>query len=309
MGLSREILLWASRNEWLKEHVPRWRFVRYSVRRFMPGEDVSAAFAEAERFQQQGIFTVFTRLGENIEDLSEAKAVTRHYLEVLAEIKRRNLPTEISVKLTQLGFDLSEETTLANFRRLAEVAEREKNWVWIDMEDSSYVDRTLAFYETVRQEFRRVGLCLQSYLYRSYDDLERLLQKPAAIRLVKGAYKEPKHIAFPKKRDVDANYFRMAERLLQDFGKNTVRAAIATHDVGLIERIRVRAHELGIADKDFEVQMLYGIRPVEQLRLVREGVRMGVLISYGESWYPWYMRRLAERPANVLFVLKNLFVK
>jgi proline dehydrogenase len=309
MGLSREILLWASQNRWLKEHVPRWRFVRYSVRRFMPGESFEEALAAAHQFTEKGIHTVFTRLGENIRDLSEAKEVTDHYLHVLDRIAAEQLPAEISVKLTQLGFDISEEQTLANFLRLLQRAGKAGLFVWIDMEASPYVEKTLKFYEAVREEHENVGICLQAYLYRTEEDLRRLLQRPAAIRLVKGAYKEPKSVAFPRKKDVDRNFLKLSRLLLEEVDGNVIRSVFATHDVGLIEAIRQEAGHRGMKDGDLEVQMLYGIRSADQLRLAEAGLHVGVLISYGESWYPWYMRRLAERPANVWFVVKNLFVR
>ncbi len=308
MNPARTLLLWASRNAWLREHVPQWPFVQRAVRRFMPGEQLADALKAAHRLQESGFFTIFTRLGENILDIEAARAVREHYLQVLAMVQQHGLHTEISLKLTQLGLDLSFETALEYFLTIAREAAKRGNTVWIDMEDSRYVDQTLSFYQQARKSVSGIGLCLQAYLYRTEADLEQLLDKPVAIRLVKGAYKEPPEVAFPRKRAVDTNYLRLAERLLRLKKENpTHRVVFGTHDTAIIHTIIEKASRLELPPEDYEFHMLYGIATGVQQQLYQQGQRVGILISYGEAWYPWYMRRLAERPANVMFVLKNLF--
>jgi len=305
--MMRTVLLAASQNVWLRTHVPRYHFVRRSVSRFMPGEDVEDALAAARALQEKRIRTVFTRLGENVTEAAEAEAVTRHYLDVLGQIEARSLPTEVSVKPTQLGLDLSPELCDGNLSRIIARAGT-KSTVWIDMEASNYVDATLDLYRRARQRFSNVGVCLQAYLYRTAEDLASLLPLGPAIRLVKGAYKEPPERAFPRKKDVDENFFSLSKRLFSPEARAAgVRAAIATHDPQLIHRTEELVQSLGLEKDSVEFQMLYGIQRAEQLRLVREGWRSTVLVAYGAYWYPWYMRRLAERPANLWFVARNVF--
>ena len=307
MSLLRRTILVAAQNKWLRERAPNYRFFRRTTKRFMPGEKVEDALDAARELAANGISTVLTHLGENIADRGEAEGVTQHYLEVLDRIRASGLPTEVSVKLTQLGLDLDREFCFANVAKLIEHCPPEKT-LWIDMEQSPYVDATLDLYRRARKACKNVGVCLQAYLYRTQTDLESLLPLGAAIRLVKGAYNEPREIAFPKKEDVDESYYRLAAMLLNpDALRAGVRAAIATHDRALIKRICVWAASQGFAKDRLEFQMLYGIQRGEQLRLAREGYRSAVLISYGSFWFPWFMRRLAERPANILFLARNFF--
>lgn len=307
MSIVRSIILAGSQNKWLREQAPKYGFIRKAVSRFMPGEKVEDAIEAARVLQQNGIGTVFTQLGENISEQSEADVVKAHYIDVLDKISLLNLPTEISVKPTQLGLDLSGEICYQHIKALIEHADS-KSTVWIDMEDSSYVDATLDLYSRLRAEFSNVGVCLQAYLYRTEKDLESLMSISPNIRLVKGAYREPPDKAFPRKQDVDENYFKLAKQLLGEEARSRgVRAAMATHDQNLIRRIEEFAASSGISKDKVEFQMLYGIQRSEQQRLARDGYRSIVLISYGDYWYPWFMRRLAERPANVMFVVKNLF--
>lgn len=273
----------------------------------MPGENVDDAIDAARIFQSEGIPTVFTYLGESIKGLDEAIQVRDHYLNLLEKITSEKLNTEVSVKLTQLGLDLSPDNAYENMRVLAEKAMLLHNVVWIDMERSNYVDATIDLYKKVKRDFPNTGICLQSYLRRTKHDLEGLLKISPLIRLVKGAYNEPKEIAFPEKSMVDANYFELSMLLLKGIKESGVRAAFGTHDAKLLERIIGAASKVGIPKKDIEIQMLYGIKSSEQKRLVKEGYNLRVLISYGRAWYKWYVRRLAERPANVGFVLKNIF--
>lgn len=275
----------------------------------MPGENVEDALTEAKRLQQGKIAAIFTLLGENVADTAEAEKVARHYTDVLTEIQRRQLDSEVSVKLTQLGLDLDPDVALRKLESIVTRArELKAGIVWIDMEASPYVDRTLDVFRRVRKNHQNAGLCLQSYLYRTENDLKSLLPITSTIRLVKGAYAEPKNIAFPQKSEVDRNYMKLALLLLENaIREDGGRPAFATHDDRLIHQIQQAAQEKGIDRSSYEFEMLYGIRRQLQSQLVNSGYRMRVLISYGTEWFPWYMRRLAERPANLWFVIKNLF--
>ena len=310
MSMMRNMLLKASENSWLRQRAPRYAFVRRSVERFLPGEKLDDALAAAARLAQSRIDTLLTHLGENVSDRAEAESVTAHYLGVLDRIRASALPSEISVKLTQLGLDLDREFCYANLEQLIRHAQQSApgRVVWIDMEHSPYVDSTLELYRRARKLCANVGVCVQAYLYRTEKDLDSLISMGAAVRLVKGAYNEPSEIAFPKKLDVDDNYFHLAQRLLSPEARRAgVRAALATHDLKLIARIAQWSAAQGIPANQTEFAMLYGIQRNEQLRLAREGYRVSVLISYGSFWFPWFMRRLAERPANVLFLARNMF--
>jgi proline dehydrogenase len=307
MGLARSVLIAASKNRWMRERLPQFGFAKRAVMRFMPGEKAGDALQAAKRFQPEHISVVITYLGENVKDAAEAHQITRHYCDVLEQIRRLDVDCEISVKLTQLGHDISPEVSYANVKTIIESARDLRNFVWIDMEETKYVDSTLDLYRRLRQEFENVGVCLQAYLYRTAADLESLLPLKPGIRLVKGAYREPPNLAFPKKKDVDENYLRLSVQLLEAVKANGTRVAFATHDQKLIESITRAARERDIPDGAYEIQMLYGIRTGTLRHLVTAGHRGRILISYGPAWYPWYMRRLAERPANVLFVLRHVF--
>lgn len=303
----RRSLLKASQSQWLRERAPRYGFMRRTVKRFMPGENVEDALVAAQTLASNGIGAILTHLGENIADRAEAEEVTKHYLNVLDRIRTTNLPAEVSVKLTQLGLDLDAEFCYSNLIALIEHTPAEKT-LWIDIEQSPYVDATLELYRRSRKAHPNVGVCVQAYLHRTEKDLDSLISIGSSVRLVKGAYNEPADVAFPRKKDVDENYFHLAQRLLSpEARKARVRAAMATHDRVLIKKIVEWSAAQGIAKVNLEFQMLYGIQRAEQLRLVREGYRCNVLISYGSFWFPWFMRRLAERPANVLFLARNFF--
>jgi proline dehydrogenase len=307
MGLLRRGILMASRSPWLREHAPRYGFMRRTVARFMPGEDVQDALSAARTLAASGMRSLLTHLGENITDRDEAAQVRQDYLEVTNRIVTAQLPTEISVKLTQLGLDLDAQFCYENLSALIENTPADKV-LWIDMEQSPYVDATLELYRRARMTHANVGICLQAYLYRSEKDLDTLIPMGAAIRLVKGAYDEPAEIAYPVKKDVDENYLHLAQRLLSPEARRArVRAAIATHDRTMIAKITQWAASQGVPKTSLEFQMLYGIQRAEQLRLAQVGYRSAVLIAYGAFWYPWFMRRLAERPANVLFLARNFF--
>jgi len=305
MGVLRTVLLAGSESRWLRERAVKFPFVRRAVSRFMPGETADDALAASRALR---VGTVLTRLGENLRNAAEAQDVARHYREVLDRVRQEGLDVEISVKLTQLGLDFSREECERHLHGLAEHALKLENRVWVDMESTAYTEVTLDVFRRLRSAFPNTGLCVQSYLYRTADDVDSLIALGAGIRLVKGAYREPPDKAFPKKEDVDENYFRLAEQLLSEGARGKgVRAIFGTHDPVLIRRIEALARSLGLGPGALEFQMLYGIGRSEQLRLAAAGHRFRVLISYGEAWFPWYMRRLAERPANVLFVLKSLF--
>ncbi len=308
MGLGRNILLWASKNDLLKNHATKWKFVQKAVKKFMPGETEDEAIFAAHKLIEKNIPVTFTHLGENINNLEEAEEVVKHYLNVLEKIYQQKLDIEISLKLTQLGLDISYEKALYNFKKIISKALEFENTVWIDMEDSSYVDRTINFYRDVKSEFNNAGLCLQAYLYRTEKDLVSLLEIKPWIRLVKGAYKENKEIAFPVKRDVDKNYVKLANIMLEAVKESDARMVFGSHDISLVEEIIKLGARKGIDTGKVEIQMLYGIKSNEQMRIARDTKsKIRVLISYGEFWYPWYVRRLAERPANVWFIAKNLF--
>jgi proline dehydrogenase len=306
MSLMRSVFLKASESGWLREHATRYRFMRHSVERFMPGEGLDHALAAAKRLGESGIFAVLTRLGENVKARWEAEEVVHEYVIALKQIRAASLSAEISVKLTQLGLDLDSEFCRANLMRIIENSAPDKT-VWIDMEHSPYVDATLEIYRRVHEVHRNTGVCLQAYLFRTEKDLASLIPLGAAVRLVKGAYNEPPEIAFAEKKDVDDNFLRLAQTLLASNARAaSVRAALATHDTALIAQISAWAASQSIPKKKIEFQMLYGIQRAEQVRLAREGYRSGVLVSYGSYWFPWFMRRLAERPANAFFVARNL---
>jgi len=307
MSIARTLLLWGSRNGWLERQARQRAFARRAVRRFMPGEELDAALTAAADLAQRGMGTVLTQLGENLAHAGEADAVRDHYLGVLEQIATRNLPAVISVKLTQLGLDFDLAGSVSRTEALVEQAGRQGCRVWIDMEDSSYVDATLDVFRRLRTRHENVGVCLQTYLRRTPADLNALLPLKPAIRLVKGAYAEPPHHAFPDKRDTDAAYLTLGTTLIEYAARQGgVAPVLGTHDVSIIRALQERAAAAGLDRRACEVHMLYGIRATEQDRLRREGHAVRVLISYGRAWFRWYMRRLAERPANVWFVLRSV---
>ena len=306
MGIARRVLLRASRSAFLARQLRDRRFFRGAVRRFMPGEELEDALRAAAEFGKVGIGTVLTELGEQVTNRAEAEAVREHYLGVFDQVRQRSLPAEVSVKLSHLGLDIDPAWCLANVRVLAARAAERGGFLWVDMEESWYVDRTLALYRQVRAERANVGVAMQAYLRRTPADVAALLPLKPAIRLVKGAYNEPADVAFPRKADTDAQYFMLAEKLLEA-AKTGARAVFGTHDLPLIQRIRTRAVDLRVTSDRFEIHMLYGIKAREQRALKSDGAKVSVLVSYGHAWFAWYMRRLAERPANIWFVLRNLF--
>jgi proline dehydrogenase len=308
MSLMRKVLLASSTNAWLRERATKARFVRRSVRKFWPGERVEDALAAARQLQPLGITTILTALGENLTRAEDAEEVTQHYLEVFDQVAAAGLDAHVSVKPTQLGLDLDRAMCERNLDRLLERAEQRNNFLWVDMEYSRYVDPTLELYRRARGRSSRVGVALQAYLYRTAKDVESLIRLGPAVRIVKGAYLEPPDLAYPKKSDVDGNFYTLCVRLMApDAQRAGTLLHIATHDIPLADRLDTYAREHQVPRSAYEFAMLYGIGVSYQKRMAAEGKRLRVLISYGDYWFPWYMRRLAERPANVWFVVKNLF--
>lgn len=303
----RALLLWCAQNQWLATHVPQWGFVRRATRRFLAGETFEAALTGALKFKAQGVGAVFTQLGENIKVLAEALAVVEHYETVLAAAASSGVDFEISVKPTQLGLDIDAGATYANLERLARSASEVKSFLWVDMEGSAYTDSTLELYSRLLREHAHVGVCLQAYLYRTAADVTKLMPLKPSIRLVKGAYAEPADRAFPAKVDVDANYLALCALMLPEVKRHRLRLVMGTHDLPLIGRVTRFGDALHVDRASMEIHMLYGIQTAQQIRLVGDGYRVKDLIAYGDAWYPWYLRRLAERPANVLFVARQLF--
>jgi proline dehydrogenase len=309
MSVMRKVLLAMSTSPFLREQATKRTFVRKSVSAFMPGEKIEDALRAAAGLTPQGITTILTRLGEGVTKLDEAERVTQHYLDVLDLVKAAGLDAQISVKPTQLGLDLDAEQCQRNLDRICEKAERLGNVpVWIDMENSPYVDPTLKLFRASKARYKGVGVAIQAYLFRTAKDIESLIPLGPAIRIVKGAYLEPPEVAYPQKSDVDENFYTLCVRLMQaDAQKAGTLLHIASHDTALIDRLVKYIDGNKVPSSVYEFAMLYGIQRNQQLRLAQSGRRIRVLISYGEYWFPWYMRRLAERPANVTFVLKNLF--
>jgi len=308
MNPMRSLLLAGSRNAWLQKQATQRRFVKLAVRRFMPGETLDEALAAAAEQNQLGIAVTLTHLGENLRERSEADEVLAHYMGTLTRIGSAGIRGEVSVKPTQLGLDIDGELCKRHMRALAEAARVHGSRLWIDMEGSDYTEATLQLYRTLRESHANIGICLQAYLRRTRADLESLLPMGPAIRIVKGAYAEPADRAFPDKREVDDNFHWMAEQLWKPEARaNGAWATLGTHDRTLISELELLSKRMGVGAKDYEYALLYGIQRGEQLKLVKSGRNVRVLISYGAHWFPWYMRRLAERPANLLFVAKSMF--
>lgn len=309
MDVFRDVLLWASTNRTLADRLPRMRFVRATVRRFMPGETPDDALEAAATLAERGVRAAFTHLGENVADERQATAVTEHYLGLLDRIAERGLDAEISVKLTHLGLDLSPSVALDNVRRLAARAADRRTRVWLDMEGSGYVDATLEAYRALVADHPDSGICLQAYLHRTPQDVADLLPLDPSIRFVKGAYREPAEVALQGKGRVAAAYHRLALEVATRRGDGAGRLVLGTHDVELVRRVDAELRHRGLEREAFEIEMLFGIRAADQVALAAEGFRVRSLIAYGPHWYPWFMRRLAERPANVLFALRNLLAR
>jgi len=307
MAFGRSILLAAARSRRLNDFALRSAFVKRATQKFMPGEHVGDALEAGARIAASGRGLIFTQLGEAITSADGAVAVRDHYLQLFDQIRAMGLPAQVSVKPTQLGLDLSFDECESHLLALAAKAEESGSALWLDMEDSSYVDRTLQLYAGLRKKHPATGVALQAYLRRTPEDLSRLMPLRPMVRLVKGAYDEPSKVAFAKKSDTDRAYYELASQMVDGALTGACSPIFGTHDLALIERIRDRACESGVGKDKYQIHMLYGIRDSAQRRLVAEGHVVKTLVSYGAAWYRWYMRRLAERPANVLFVVKSLF--
>jgi proline dehydrogenase len=300
--VTKSAFLYLSKSDGFKNFLTRFQSFNNVTRRFVAGEELADAVAAIRILNQKGISASFDHLGESITSEAATREEVNEYVRVLDSIEENKLDSNVSVKLTQLGLDVSQELCYANTRRIVEAAAGYRNFVRIDMEESSKTEATLEIFKRLRSEFDNVGIVIQAYLYRTEKDIEELLKIRARIRLCKGAYKEPASVAFPRKDDVDANYVKLTKPLLV----SGIYHGLATHDENMIAAAKQFAAEMSIESDKFEFQMLYGIRRDLQEQLVREGYRMRVYVPYGRYWYPYFMRRLAERPANIWFVLRNM---
>src|SRR6266699_118858 len=302
--LTRSALIHLSRQEWLKDFATRFKLFKKLTTRFIAGENINEAIAAIRDLNVRGCSASFDHLNESVTSTAETEAEVREYLDVLARIDESGIDSNVSIKLTQFGLEIDPELAYRNARRVVEDAARRGNFVRIDMEGSGVTQATIDLFKRLRAEFglNDVGIVLQSYLYRTMDDTRELLKIPARIRICKGAYKEPAEVAYPDKRDVDANYLRVTRLLLS----SGIYRGIATHDPKMIDATVDFAQREGLGKGKFEFQMWHGIRRDLQEQLARDGYNMRVYVPYGKHWYPYFMRRLAERPANIWFMLKNL---
>jgi proline dehydrogenase len=277
------------------------------ARRFVAGERLEEAIDAVQALNGQGLLATLDHLGENVTGETEARDACTEVLDLLAAIEASDAASGVSIKLTQLGLDLGPALAAENLERIVARAAQANRFVRIDMESFDYVQPALDLFETLWQRYRNVGVVIQSYLYRSAEDVARLVQLGASVRLVKGAYNEPAEVAYPDKAGTDTSFVHLMEQLFSDEAlARGVFPAIATHDSGLIDWARAHTRRRGIQPDRFEFQMLYGIRTGLQRKLATEGYRVRAYVPYGEQWYPYFMRRLAERPANLFFLLRNL---
>ena len=304
----RSVLLWLSRNKTVRGLFTSLGLVQRAAHRFVSGETIEDAIQTIRELNAQGITATLDHLGENVETAEDAQRATEDYLKALDAIGASGVQSHVSIKLTALGLDLDEALCRANVERILIKAKEIGALVTIDMESTEYTARTLALFRDLRCTFTNVGIVIQSYLYRSEADIVTLCKEGAHVRLCKAAYKEPPVHAFPQKADVDASYVRLMKMLLSPEARaNQTFGAIATHDIKMIEATRRYAQEQLVPRDKFEFQMLHGIRRDLQKELAADGYGMRVYVPYGTEWYPYYMRRLAERPANVWFIVSNFF--
>ncbi|GAB4253506.1 MAG: proline dehydrogenase [Acidobacteriota bacterium] len=300
----RNLLLSAAKSPFWIDRI-KWLGAKSGLtRRFVAGESLEEALPAVQRLHEQGLLTTLDQLGENTLDAASAVSATDGYIELLEELERRRVPSTISIKLTQLGLAVDEELCRRNLERILSRAAALENFVTIDMESSEFTEATLDLFREALARFgaRHVGIVLQAYLYRTEADLRSLLPVGCHIRLCKGAYREPPEVAFPRKRDVNRNYGKLLRLLIE----SPAYPEIATHDEGIIRLARRLLREKGRGRDTYEFQMLFGIRRARQLSLAREGHRVRVYVPFGTQWAPYFTRRLAERPANLLFLLRNL---
>ena len=305
MVLIKNILLWASKNDWTSQKLPKYRFIQKSLSRFMPGESLLEALDACNNLENTNYGTIITYLGENVTSENQSDGVTNHYLNALSEIKNKSLGTLISVKLTQLGLDFSKTTCITNMKKILDKANELNTIVWIDMEEYKYIDKTLDIYKYLSNYYSNIGITLQSYLYRTNDDLLELLDFALYIRLVKGAYVESESVSIKDRDLVDNNYIDLGKIMLNKKNLSIgFKPSFATHDDLIIQEIVNEANKNGIDNTLYEFNMLYGIRPNLQNEILKSNQNIKILISYGEEWFPWYMRRLAENPKNLFLLLK-----
>jgi proline dehydrogenase len=302
--ITRDSLLWLSQREGLKDFATRFRFFKKLTTRFVAGDSIDEVIPFIRQLNSENCTASFDHLNESVGSAAEAEGEVAEYLNILAKIDESHIRSNVSIKLTQFGLGLDPELAYRNARRIVEEAQRRGNFVRVDMEGSDVTQVTIDIFKRLRAEFglNDVGIVLQSYLYRTYADAQELLKLPARIRICKGAYSEPPEVAFPDKKDVDANYIKVMQLLLA----SGTYHGIATHDPKMIDATIDFVKREGIGKEKFEFQMLYGIRRDLQRQLARDGYNVRIYVPYGKHWYPYFMRRLAERPANVWFVLKNL---
>ena len=281
------------------------RLMRPLVARFMPGETIEAAMSAVRRLKAEGTPVIMTYLGENVTADAEADQTVAEYERLFAALRADGADAHVSIKLTQFGWDLDRNRALERVREMIKLARTNGTDLAIDIESSPYVESTVGAYEQLLSEANNVALCLQAYLHRTPADVDRLLPSKPYIRLVKGAYREPATVAMQTRPEIDARYRALANTMLSR-RKDGARIVLGTHDMRLIEQIRADARSIGVPESAFEVQMLYGIQDAGRRQLAQQGVKTRVLISYGRAWYPWFMRRLAEKPRNLLFVARNL---
>ena len=306
----RPLLLWASGSRRLQALAMDWSLARRVSNRFVAGKTITDVVAAIQKLNEAGIVASIDHLGENVDTVEGAKSAADACLMILDTINEYKLDANLSLKLTQLGLDVDENLCMESITKIAKRAAKYNNTIRIDMEGSGYTQRTLEVYYHLHKKHPNIGVVIQSYLYRSEKDVKKLVKLGGNVRLCKGAYKEPTEVAFPKKADVDSNFISLAEILFSETSlKKGTYPCIATHDEKIIKAIMAEVKKKKVPLKAFEFQMLYGIRPELQRSLASEGYRMRVYVPYGEQWYPYFVRRLAERPANIWFFVKNLFRK
>ncbi|MFN3307588.1 MAG: proline dehydrogenase family protein [Anaerolineales bacterium] len=318
----RAFFIYLSKASWARQIVTRWQVAWQAASRFVAGERLEDGIAAVRKLNENGIQATLDQLGEHTTTAEGAEKATQGILQILDAIEAEDVRSNVSIKLTQIGLKIDRKLCAENLARILQHAKERNNFVRIDMEDATCVDDTLALFYEMRNErdFRNVGLVLQSYLYRTVEDATRLMQIPARIRLCKGAYKESSQVAYPKKRDVDANYDRVAQILIEralevgapelsEDGRVPPIPALATHDERRIRFAVEYAKQIDLPKKALEFQMLYGIRRDLQASLVKQGFPVRVYVPFGTEWYPYFTRRLAERPANVWFFISNYFRK
>jgi proline dehydrogenase len=299
----RSSLLYLSEQSWLRHWMETSSLSRKLTSRFVAGRTLGEGIGVLRKLAAERILATLDNLGENVATLEDAQASRDSYLAALAEIEKAQLPATVSIKLTQFGLDVSPQACQANVLALAERAAAMQSRVEIDMESSAYVDRTLEIVTRVQERFPgHVRAVIQAYLFRSETDIRMLSAQRIPVRLCKGAYREPAAVAFERKTDVDANYVKLMKLLLAE----GTYPAIASHDQNIVRQAERHIKEQKIAPERFEFQMLYGIRRDLQNELVGQGFRLRLYVPYGDAWYPYFMRRLAERPANLIFLAKNL---